>query len=212
MKPTPPKTILIAGNMAGGQYTSTTIGTLGDGLQTLGHAPNYIAIDRASSPPTLQRLCPGTIHIQPDDGEGAAFEAAYESSADIAIIDCPACYADQLANPESLGPLAKGSTRIVVGIVVNPQSDHSIECGIGFADAFSSIADEYLVLTVTDGWDNSRNLLLETKMGKLLIELAKGRMIKFPQYSEVMRRDHNARPAVPSAHISQAANEITASP
>lgn len=203
------KTILIAGNMAGGQYKSSTIATLADALHTLGHSTKTIAIDYEAVP-TLQRLCPDTVRISLSAGAEAAMKAAYDSTADITIIDSPSCYAENLANTELLSLLAEGGTRIVVGVIINTQSEHSLECGVPFAYPFAPYSPEYIVLAVHGGGainHNAKNIL-ESPGGKLLTELAQGRVIEFPAFSQLMRQQHNDRPAVPSVHIAQAENEL----
>jgi hypothetical protein len=207
------KTILIAGNQGGGQFKSTTIASLADSLQTLGYSTKTIAIDRDSSPSTLQRLCPDTVRISANNGGAtAAMEAAYDSTEDIVIIDSPSGFAENFANPELLP--TEGGTRIVVGVIIDAQSEHSLECGFYFANALFPLASDYLILAVNDGWainHNAKNIL-ESPGWQELVKLAEGRVIEFPAYSQLMRRDHNAQPAVPSVHIANATNVLAAYP
>lgn len=208
MKPTP-KTILIAGNQGGGQRKSTTIATLADALRNLGQSTKTIAIDWKSSPPTLQRLCPDTECFSANiGGADAAMEAAYAASEDIVIIDSPSCYAENLAKSEYLIPPENGGARIVVGIIINAQSLHSLECGIQYVYPFAQHVVEYIVLAVND--ESNANNVLESPGGQLLVKLAEGRVIEFPAYSRRMLCDHNDRPAVPSVHITQAENMFVA--
>jgi hypothetical protein len=206
------KTILIAGNQGGGQFKSTTLASLADALQTIGYSTKTISIDCPSSPSTLQRLCPDTVSIPANNGgAAAAMEAAYDSPEDFVIIDSPTRYTENLAN-QLLSLLTKGGTRIVVGVIINPRSENSFELGMQFAQAFAPYTPEYIVLAVSDGLKKSTNFLVETKQGQLLTQLARGRVIEFPAYCQLMRSDQNARPAVPSVHISNAENVFTAEP
>jgi hypothetical protein len=209
MKTTAPKTILIAGSQGGGQFKSTTIATLADALQIIGHSTKTIAIDHGGKP-MLQKLCPDTVHVSLSDGAVGAYEAAYKFPADITIIDSPSCYAENLADSTFLIPPEAGGARIVVGVIVNTQSEHSLECGVQFAYPFAPYSPEYIVLAVHDGASNKN--VLKSPGGKLLTELAEGRVIEFPAFSQLLRQQHNDRPAVPSVHIAQAANPISALP
>lgn len=216
MKTTSTKTILIAGNQAGGQFKSTSIATLADALKSIGYSTKTIAIDHGGKP-MLQKLCPDTVHISLSAGAEGAYHTAYDSTADIAIIDSSSCYAENLANPEIMGPLAEAGVRMVVGIILNIQSEHSLECGIEFAKAFEPLNPEYIVLAVhpswpSPGWPSHYPGILDSLDGKWLTELAQGRVIEFPAFSQLMLRVHNDRPAVPSVHIAQAANPISAVP
>lgn len=210
---TPPHTILIAGNQGGGQRKSATIATLADALQSIGYTTAPIAID-SSANSMLQKLLPCTRHLFPlRDGAEGVYQAAYDSTADITIIDSPSCYAENLANPELLRLLAEGGARIIVGVIINTQSEHSLECGVQFAYPFAPYSPEYIVLAVNDrAIESNANSVLESPGGQTLVQLAQGRVIEFPVFSQRMLRDHNARPAVPSVHIAKATNPFEAVP
>ncbi|TAE87554.1 MAG: hypothetical protein EAZ82_07735 [Verrucomicrobia bacterium] len=202
MKATTPKTILIAGNMAGMQYTSTLIGTLGDGLQALGYSAKYVAID-IEAKPMLQKLHPSTVHIRHYDS-AATDDAVYNSPADITMIDCPLCY----KIPHLLIPPTDCGYRIVTGIVVNTRSERSIAGGIEFAKTFNPISSGCIVLAVAGRVENSAAL----NDGKeRLTEISGGRVICFPRFTMSMCFQNALRPTVPSGHIAQARNEKIAS-
>lgn len=203
------KTILIAGNLCGGLYKSTTIATLGDCLQTLGHSVQYIDLDVPSNQ-MLQKLQPKTVGFDPrfTGYMSNAMDAAIQSPEDITIIDCPGGTMDAITKAATMADDAC-SARIVIGIIINAKYDYPLIGGIEFAKTFGNLDPEFIILA--NNWEDTPNVLLETPEGKLLSDLAQGRVIQFPPYSDVMKCDFRETPAVPTL-MADAKNPIAAAP
>jgi hypothetical protein len=169
------KTILIAGNHAGEQFNSTTIGNLGDCLQTIGYYAQYVAIDMMEYP-RLKTIHQDTYCYKPDSSVGDVMATALFAAGHISIIDCPGASADKLAT--QIKTVRSFGVRVVVGIIVDTQSKHSLECGIEFANTFAGYTREFIIMA--NEWDDTPNVLIETPEGKQLIKKANGRVIKFP--------------------------------
>ena len=102
------------------------------------------------------------------------------------------------------------SARIVIGIIINAERDYTLSGTIEFAKTFGNLDPEFIILA--NDWKDTPNVLLETPEEKLLSDLAQGRVIQFPPYSEVMRRDFIKRPAVPTTIMADAENPFAAAP
>jgi hypothetical protein len=209
----PPKTIIFAGNLCGGQHKSTSIATLGDCLQTLGHTVKYIALDIMGIP-MLKRLHPPTTQYDPrwTEAMDLAMRDAVQSPEEIVLIDCPGGgWGEKLPDLASLAQQELGA-RVIIAPIIDAQSENSIEGAAAFIEMFSNTANEYAI--IANNWPEnpeSHNVLLESEGGKLFCQLARDRVIQFPPFSQRMRRDFHDKPAVPSAYMTNS-NPFEAAP
>lgn len=182
------KTIMFAGSMCGSQYKSTTIAILGDCLEALGNTVKYINLD-ATPNSTLQFL-----QIQAESYDPGSLSCMYNAFCDanncyedIVIIDCPVDGCMQDLIEFSTIEQSDDYTRILFVPIVNSQDQKSLEGAMEFVSLFSALPHQLVILA--NNWDQKHNILSDTSMGKLLCLMAQGKLIKFPAFSNRMRKE-----------------------
>lgn len=203
VKKTTPKNILVAGSMCGGQYKTTTIATLGDCLHSLGYSVKFIALDLVGKP-ILQILYPATACYDPRNPVAMheSMDDAIRCPEDIVIIDCPGCGWGKELPEIAATAITEFGARVVIAPIINAQDEYSLHGAHAFSKAFHGIEADDIILA--NNWLESPETtnLMESRKGKLLIEISEGRVIQFPPFSAFMRQGYNRNPAVPSAYLS----------
>lgn len=199
MKPTP-KTLLIAGNHAGGLYKTRTIGTLADSLQSLGRSVHCLSCTSDSSH-TLKLLHQTTSCFSPDNLEiDRMLDEIANSEARTVILDYNG---DSSLLAEHIDSLRNRQVRILVGAIVTDQP-YTWESGLDFIKNFPGCE----IIIFQTGTDSP---ITPPSEGERLATLAQGRTIHFPNYSLIMENAYRAKPAVPTAMIQSTSNPLIAS-
>ena len=200
MEPTP-KTLLIAGNLAGGLYKSTTIGTLADSLQALGRSVHCLSCT-CDNYHKLKLLHQTTSCFSPENLEiDRMLDEIANCEARIVILDYNG---DTALLAEKIDSLRNRHIRVLVGAIVTDKP-YTWVAGLDFIKEFPGCE----ILILQTGTDFPINPPSE---GVRLAELARGKTIHFPIYSSIMENDYLHQPAVPSAMIQSARNPLYAKP
>lgn len=198
-----PKTLVICGNDKGGITKTSSIGTVANGLETIGFTVRFLSGDKGTNL-TLKKLYPNTTHYDVRDlaSMDKAMAAALSAEEDIVFFDFPGFSADLVREyfaSRSFVEFSDAGLRLVLAVVLT-QHPEPMSGGIAWVETFIGSADVMLIANGKDTPPGQPINLAAIDGSNILLQLAENRVVEIPRFSKEMHEDYHNYPAVPTAY------------
>jgi hypothetical protein len=199
----PPHPVVICGDDKGGVTKSTSCAAVADGLVALGYSVRLG--DGDASNKTLSLINPSAERIDCRDAEqlNTFIAASPESGADISMVDMPGASGDVLARyfqETGFDTFEEMGVRIIVATTLTQTAD-SVRGALAWVKTFLDQADFVLFANERDTPPGQTFTLAGIPSGQDVYNLAQGRVVRIPRWSDYMTKHYLRGKGMPSDYM-----------